>query len=494
MTEEVGGNQEPAAPWGSLSTAERSTLEDWNATTAPYPATETLVSLFLAQAERTPDALAYEAGDRTLTYAELRIRAGQVAQELRTIGVTEESIVGVCLPRSLDAVVALLGVLLAGGAFLPLDPQYPTERLRFMLGDSHAAALISTSALRARLGAETLAWLDIARPEWPPLGAEHWEKGVRPDSLAYVIYTSGSTGIPKGVTGLHRATVNRFHWMWTTYPFVPGERGCQKTVLSFADSIWEIFGPLLMGVPTVIVSDEEARDARRLVAAMAAQRVTRLVVVPSLLAAMLDAEPELGEKLRALRWLVSSGEALPLELARRLRRALPECGILNLYGSTEVAADVTYFEVPATAAFDSIPIGRPIANTTAYVLDEALRPVPPGVEGELFIGGVGLSRGYLYREELTAQRFLPDPFSRTPGARLFRTGDRVRYRSDGQLEYLGRLDQQKSRSAVSALSLARWRRPCWHTPQSSRRQSWRGRTMPSGATWLATSWRLPAAP
>jgi amino acid adenylation domain-containing protein len=255
----------------------------------------------------------------------------------------------------------------------------------------------------------------------------------RPDDVAYVMYTSGSTGWPKGVEGTHRGAVNRFAWMWRTYPFAPGEVACQRTSLSFVGSIWELFGPLLQGVPTVLVRDQVVTDPHRLVDLLGEQRVSRIVLVPSLLAVLLDAVQDLSERLPALRLWVTSGEAIPVELARRFRAAMPRATLLNLYGSSELSADVTSYEVAGDEG-SRIPIGRPIANTQVYVLDPARQLVPFGVPDELYVGGLGLARGYLDAPDLMAARFVPDPFSSGPGSGLFRP--------DGNVDLLGRLDDQ----------------------------------------------------
>ncbi|MFN3432639.1 MAG: amino acid adenylation domain-containing protein, partial [Candidatus Sericytochromatia bacterium] len=258
-----------------------------------------------------------------------------------------------------------------------------------------------------------------------------------PDRLAYVLYTSGSTGRPKGVMATHRAAVNRFAWMWEAFPFAPGEVACLKTTLSFVDAVWEVFGPLLRGVPGVIVPEDVVRDPARFVATLAEAGVTRLVLVPSLLRLLLTECPDLAARLPRLGLWVVSGEALSPDLAQAFHAALPGRTLLNLYGSSEVAADATYQVVPPGA--ERVAIGRPIANTQVHVLDANLRPVPVGVAGELCVGGAGLARGYWQAPELTSERFVASPFG--PG-RLYRTGDRARWLADGTLEYLGRLDRQ----------------------------------------------------
>jgi amino acid adenylation domain-containing protein len=294
-------------------------------------------------------------------------------------------------------------------------------------------ALPEGSFERVRLDAD---WSQIERES-----GENCESTATEETLAYVIYTSGSTGTPKGVEAVHRASVNRLAWMWQAYPFENGEVCCQKTTLSFVDSIWEIFGPLLAGVPSVILSQEDVRDPRVLVSRLSAAGVSRIVLVPSLLSALLDSGID-ARSLPKLKWWVTSGETLAIDLYRRFRETMPDAVLINLYGSSEVSADVTCWDSRGREPLDSVPIGRPIANTQLYVLDEFRQPVPIGVSGELYVGGEGLARGYRNRPDTTAERFVPDPFRGAPGARLFKTGDRGRYREDGQIEYLGRTDFQ----------------------------------------------------
>jgi amino acid adenylation domain-containing protein len=419
-------------------------LVEWNATAVDYVGEQAVHRLFERQVERTPDAIALVYEGQHLTFRDLNRRANQLARHLRRLSVGPETLVGVGMERSPTMVVGLLGILKAGGAYVPLDPAYPAERLAFMLADARPAVLLTRESLLARFPAcEQVVCLDTG---WSAIAQEsdgNVSGDVGGDNLLYALYTSGSTGQPKGVAGTHRAAINRFCWMWATYPFEPGEVCCQKTSLSFVDSVWEIFGPLLQGIPLVIIPDMVVRDSQQLIQTLAAHAVTRIVLVPSLLRALLEMVPDMRRRLPGLKYWVCSGEALPVELALRFRERMPQSVLLNLYGSSEVAADVTCYDMreyqPSLA---SIPIGRPIANTRIYVLDEQMQPVPVGVPGELYAGGDGLARGYLHRPALTAARFVPDPFSGKAGARLYRTGDRVRYLPDGNIEYLGRLDHQ----------------------------------------------------
>ncbi len=429
-----------------LTVDQREQVVEWNNTGAEIPQ-GTIDDLFEAQVERTPKAVAVKFGDRQLTYEELNSRANQLAHHLRRLGVGPEVHVAICVERSLEMIVGLLGILKAGGAYVPLEPAYPAERISFILEDSQARLLLTQEHLTHSLpvaSVQTICldrdWQEIARQssENPADGAA--AEGA--ENSAYLIYTSGSTGQPKGVLSAHRASVNRFAWMWRTYPFGEGEVCCQKTALSFGDSIWEIFGPLLQGVPLVIIPDEIVKDPERFVAALSVNKVTRLVLVPSLLRVILELGEDLARQLPDLRYCVCSGETLPVELAQLFREQIPETKLINLYGSSEVAADVTCYEVHIVDGLSTVPIGRPIANTEVYILDANLQPAPVGVPGEIYVGGDGLARGYLNRAELTAEKFVAHPFSRVSGARLFRTGDIGRYQSDGNVEYRGRRDTQ----------------------------------------------------
>jgi len=435
------GRQVSALPL--LDAAERRRLlEDWaHDPPVPYPSDRRVHELFAEQAARTPQATALLEEGRRLTYGELDARANRLAQHLVALGAVRDRPIAVCVERSAAAVVALLGILKSGAAYLPLDPAYPRPRLAYMLEDSGAPLLVTTAALAERLpetGARRVL-LDTDRRKIARRPALDPAVPGTAEDLSHVVYTSGSTGAPKGVMGTHRALLNRFAWMWRAFPFQPGEVTCQKTALSFVDSIWEIFGPLLQGVPAVVVPEATAREPRTLIQALAEGRVTRLVAVPSLLRMLLEIEPDLGAALPDLRLLVSSGEALPPALARRLRRALPAVRLLNLYGSSEVAADATWHEVIDSEPEGPVAIGRPIFNVTVRVFDPAMEPVPIGVPGEVYVGGDALARGYWRRPDLTRERFVPDPHG--PGL-LYRTGDLARFRRDGALVYLGRVDHQ----------------------------------------------------
>ena len=426
-----------------LTEAERhQLLVEWNTTRGDYPEESCIHELFDAQARRSSDKVAVIFNGNRLTYRELNLRANQLAHYLQKLGVGPETVVGICVERSLEMVTGLLGILKAGGAYLPIDPTYPKERLAFMLRDSQVPVLLTQSRLLAELP-EIQARVICLDQDWEVIAQESDEtpnSGVRADNPAYLIYTSGSTGTPKGVLGLHRGAVNRFHWMWQTYPFKAHEICCQKTSLSFVDCVWEIFGPLLQGIPTVIIPDEAVKDPQLLVRNLASESVTRIVLVPSLLRVILDAFDDLQNRLGHLNTWITSGEMISEELARRFKESMPEATLLNLYGSSEVSADCTWYDTRGAELRPNIPIGRPIANTQIYLLDSNLQPVPVGVPAELHVGGAGLAIGYYNRLELTKEMFIPNPF--VSGERLYKTGDLARYLPDGTIEFLGRIDHQ----------------------------------------------------
>lgn len=420
----------------------RQIIVDWNATSVDDPGAETIASLFEAQARRTPEAVALVSEGQETTYRDLNRSANALARRLRALGVQQEDRIGLCVERGPELIAAMLAILKTGGAYVSLDLSYPRQRLAYMIENAGLRLLLTSKDLTSRLnyGVPCMSVDDSGVPELSDGADLGFES--EPDNLAYLIYTSGSSGKPKGVLATHRGAVNRFTWMWRTYPFRRDEICCARTSLGFVDSVSEIFGPLLQGVPNVIISDNSLKDIPSLVDILSAHKVTRIVVVPSLLNAILETFDDLSSRLPTLRYCFSSGEALPAGVLKRFRASLPHCALVNLYGSSEVAADVTYFETAPGLTSDSVPIGRPIANTQTYIVDSRLHPVPIGVWGELLIGGDGLARGYANEAAMTAERFLPNPFGYRPGTRLYKTGDRVRYLADGNIEFQGRLDQQ----------------------------------------------------
>ncbi|WP_053133416.1 non-ribosomal peptide synthetase [Pseudomonas sp. MIACH] len=411
-------------------------LVDFNATEVNYDLDQTLHGLFEAQVMRTPQAVAVKAGEQHLTYRQLNERANRLAHHLREKGVQPETRVGICLERGLDMVIGLFAILKAGGGYVPLDPAYPQERIAYMLHDSAPVVVLAQRATRGLLGEAAV--IDLDQPDWQHQSASNPEvPGLSARNQAYVIYTSGSTGQPKGVINEHAGVVNRLLWMQDAYGLKAHDAVLQKTPFSFDVSVWEFFWPLFTGARLVMARPGGHKDPAYLCDVIEAEQITTLHFVPSMLDVFL-AHGDVSQAAGVQR-VMCSGEALPGSLVRRFKQQLPGIGLYNLYGPTEAAVDVTAWNCTRPDVPDNTPIGKPIANTCLYVLDGQLQPVPLGVVGELFIGGVQVARGYLNRPELTAERFLEDPFS---NGRLYRTGDLGRYLPDGNIEYLGRNDDQ----------------------------------------------------
>jgi amino acid adenylation domain-containing protein len=420
-------------------------IVEWNATGASYPRDKCIHHLIEEQVARTPDAVAMIANGRTLTYSQLNAQANRLAHHLRGLGVGPDALVAICVERSLEMVVGLLAILKAGGAYVPMDPSYPQERLAYMLEDCVPVAFLTHAQAQFRLvGVVDVPEIDLEAD------AERW--AGKPDSnpdltsirltsqhLAYVIYTSGSTGQPKGVAISHSALCNHMSWMQAQFSFSQSTRVLQKTPISFDASVWEFYAPLLAGGQLVLAPPGIHREPAELVRIIAAAQVTVVQFVPTLLRAMLN-EPGFAA-CGSLVDVFCGGEALPPELVS-LFFGRSAANLHNLYGPTEATIDATWGTCQRGADQRNTPIGRPIANARAYVLDDRGVLAPVGAAGELYIGGAGVARGYLNRPTLTAERFVSDPFNDQPGARVYKTGDRVRWTTDGIIEYLGRNDFQ----------------------------------------------------
>jgi amino acid adenylation domain-containing protein len=416
-----------------LTTAERQLLlVDWNDTSGPVPET-TAHQLFEAQVERSPDAPAAVFEGETLSFAELNARANQLAHYLRRQDVGPERRVALSMERSLDLVVGMLGVLKAGGAFVPLDPSYPSERLAFMLEDCGAQLLLTQDALVDGLPSEgkRVVRIDGEQHLIKQMPEDNPEPVVGAGNLAYVIYTSGSTGRPKGTLLHHRGLSNTALTAGQAHGYAPGGRVLQYASSSFDASVCEVFGTLLAGATLVLAPRERLMPDEPLRTLLQEQGVTAATLTPAVLAQLTD------KGLEGLRTIISAGEALVPELARRWSQGRV---VLNAYGPTEATVCATITRGPVRP--ERVTIGKPWTNVRVYVLDRSLSPVPVGVAGELYVAGVGVARGYHGQAGLTAERFMPDAFSTEPGSRMYRTGDRVRWLEDGELEYLGRIDFQ----------------------------------------------------
>ena len=419
----------------------RRVLVEWNDTAVEHPRDICLHELIEAQVAKTPDALAVVFEHQTVTYRELDARSNRLASALQAHGVGPDVLVGLCLERSIEMVVGLLAILKAGGAYVPVDPEYPPERIGYMLEDARVPVLLTHTKLRASLPAgeahviclDTFDWLSAAGK--PPSISD-------PSSarLAYVLYTSGSTGKPKGVAIPHVAICNHMLWMQRAFPLTSQDRVLQKTPISFDASVWEFYAPLLAGATLVMARPGGHMDPEYLARTVAQHGITVLQTVPTMLQ-MLVEEPAFTQ-CHTLRHQFCGGEALTCELAERFAARLPWACLINLYGPTEAAIDVTCWTHQSGDYGATVPIGRPVDNMRVYVVDRQHQPVPVGVPGELWIGGVQLARGYWNKPELTAEKFLRDPFCSEPGERIYRTGDLVRFRADGGLEFLGRIDHQ----------------------------------------------------
>lgn len=424
-----------------LTPSDRRLLADWNASEAEFPRHLTLDRLIDAQAEKTPEAPALRFGQENLTYRELEVRAEGFAYRLSALGIRPGGRVALCLERSLDMVPALLGTLKAGAAYVPVDPSLPRDRIAYLVEDAGVSAVVTqrrwTDLFQDLAAGAPLLILDgEAGEEAAPRPAA---RPSEPLALAAILYTSGSTGRPKGVALSHRALVNQMGWIQRRFPLAPGDRSLQKYSLSFDAALVEIFAPLVSGAELVLARPDGHLDPGHLVELARRHGVCLIDVVPSLLDALLD-HGGLADCDR-LRWILCGGEELPAKLKDRCLGAI-DAELYNVYGPAEAAVTSTWSRCSVEDSSARTPIGRPVDNMKAHVLDLWLNPVPIGVAGELYLSGEGLAQGYWRKPALTAERFLPNPFDARPGDRIYRTGDLARWRADGRLEFLGRTDSQ----------------------------------------------------
>lgn len=419
---------------------ERQILVDWNQTAASYPKGVTLHQLFEEQVARTPDKVAVVFEQRRLTYGELNCRANQLAHYLKRFGIGPDVVVGICLERSPETLISLLAVLKAGACYVALEASYPQERLTFMLLDAKAKVVVTHSHLADRIPANLRCVnIDLDEQAFAREATENPPPEARAENLAVVIYTSGSTGRPKGVMLTHRGLCNRFFWGTAADGITDKDSILQVLSFSFDFSVWDVFTALFSGARLVMAQPGWLYDSKYLVDQICEEKVTVVGLVPSILEVLLN-EPGI-EDCKSLRKVFTGGETLSVSLQQRFFERLG-AQLYNTYGPTETSIDVACWICKREDNQRSVPIGRPNANTQLYLLDQYLQPVPVGVRGELYIGGENLARGYLNHPQLTAEKFIPNPFSAQPGARLYRTGDLVRYRPDRELEFLGRIDKQ----------------------------------------------------
>ncbi|CAM1358895.1 Mycosubtilin synthase subunit C (fragment) [Tenacibaculum xiamenense] len=397
-----------------------------------------MVDLFSAQVLETPDSIAVVYSDESLSYSELDKRSNQLAHYLQGQGVKPDDLVGICLDRGLDMIVGLLGILKSGGAYVPIAPDYPQDRIDYIVEDTGIELLLTSGEGCFVKEGVSLLNLESDRELLSTYSSSDLEPMLKPDNLAYVIYTSGSTGKPKGVMIEHRSIVNRLLWMQLNYQLGSEDAILQKTPFNFDVSVWEFFWPLFNGAKLVVAEPEKHKETSYLKKIIQKQNVTIIHFVPSMLGIFLE-ETEL-EDYHNLRHVLCSGEELLPDHVRLFKDKLKNQKLDNLYGPTEGAIDVSFWEVPLDDLNKKVLIGKPISNIQIYITDSNLNLQPMGVIGELCIGGIGVARGYLNRSELTTDKFVPNPFKE--GERIYKTGDLARWLPDGNVEFLGRKDNQ----------------------------------------------------
>ena len=421
-------------------------LVEFNNTEIAYPQGKTLMGFFEEQVQKTPAHIAIMDEYESVSYEELNSRINQLAHYLKGQGLERGRAVGVLMDRSIDFVVSVFAILKSGAPYLPIDPGYPVDRIQYMLKDSNAQTLLTKKAYLVNNPiienckvieydsiAEDLLQLEASNPR------RLYEENL------YILYTSGSTGVPKGVVGLQQGLLNRLHWFWRNFPHLEDEVFCFKTHIGFVDHVGELFSPLLTGIPLRIISNEVVLDISRMFNLLVKDKITRITLVPSYLKALVGFKSSGKLEESSLRYVFSSGEYLPFPLSQEFYKSFTHARLINLYGSTEVSADATYWNVEKKEVQEEvgdavIPIGNPIANMKVFIVNKSHQLQPIGVPGELCISGKGLSKGYVNQEVLTAEKFIKNPFK--TGERLYKTGDLARRRDDGTIEYLGRLDNQ----------------------------------------------------
>jgi len=433
------------------SEEERAQVDDWNDTAIEYPGEKCFHELFEERAERTPEAVAVSYQDQQLTYAELNRRSNQLGHCLRGLGLKPEARVGICMQRGLGLIEAVLAVLKAGGVYVALDPSYPKDRLRYMAEDAETSLVITTRALTHHAsdgsGSKLVLDNDEQRAEVEQQPEGNLGKAVHGESLAYVMYTSGSTGQPKGAMIHHRGMLNHLRAKVRSLELSANDVVAQNAPASFDISMWQMLAPFLAGGKVQVISDDTALDPQALLWAVEQSGVTVLETVPAMLALMMGESKDgkaVKPGLSRLRWLISNADTLPVSVCREWFDAWPKVALANTYGATECSDDVTHYVMnePPKKGMKTVPVGKPLGNSQTYVLDRQGEQAPVGVAGELYIGGAGVGRGYLNRPDLTAERFVPDPYTAAVGMRMYRTGDSGKWLANGNTEFLGRNDDQ----------------------------------------------------
>ena len=416
---------------------------EWNNTKVDYPKNKCIHHLFEEQAEKTPDAVAVVFEDIQMTYREFNKKANILAHYLISLGVGPEIFVCICMERSLDMVLAIYAIIKAGGAYIPIDPDYPEDRVKYMLEDSEGKIILAQEKFRELLSDVKADIIFTDSSDNIFKEDKHSSNNpcidIKSENAAYMIYTSGSTGKPKGVVNTHKGILNRLLWMQDAYMLNSEDVVLQKTPFSFDVSVWEFLWPLFTGASIVAAKPGGHMDPDYLSYLIRKEKITTLHFVPSMLSAFLDSADT--EFCGSIKRVICSGEALSPDIQKRFFKKF-NCELHNLYGPTEAAIDVSYWECTENNLYSSVPIGKPVANTQLYILDKNLVPVPVGVSGELHIGGYQVARGYHNQPNLTAEKFIPDIFSNDPNARLYKTGDLARWLPDGNIEFLGRIDFQ----------------------------------------------------
>lgn len=432
----------------------RQILDEFNDTKSEYPSDKTLQDFLYEQSRKTPDNVAVIFGDTHMTYREVNERSNQLARVLKSKGVHADTVVGISLFRSFEMIVGIMGILKAGGAYLPMDPNYPIDRIKYMMNDSGAEILLTTELLSGRfsigvdvisIDCEGICSGSIYNGSIYSGDSTNLPAASGPENLAYIIYTSGSTGNPKGVMVEHRGVVNRLHWGLKKYPIDESDCMMQKTPFTFDVSVWELFWWTFVGASVCMLEPDGEKDPEAILSTVEKNRITLIHFVPSMLAAFLSFVDmrDCAGRLSTVRIYFSSGEALTVTLTDSFNHLINRkfgSELINLYGPTEATVEVSYFDCSPKVTLKTVPIGKPIDNIHLYILDPHMNLLPIGIPGELYIGGVGVARGYINNPELTAEKFLPDPFF--PGERIYRTGDRVRWFPKGDIEYMGRIDFQ----------------------------------------------------